>query len=306
MEYAGLRYTRWSEATRTLEFHRHYGSSPLDIADIWYDLVNDDRYLPPELKLSDKEKTEKGFKRYVIAHFWLWTYPKNACLLASRFKLCERSCRGEDVWIWIKRMAAMKSKKISMEHVDSDEHIEFLALSTDGVDFLLREEYHPTLPKDPQACSHKMKHGAAKYGIALALRRAKCVHIAGPYKGAVHDLTIFREGGLKDEVIRMNQTVRGVRKVKLCVADRGYHSDEKKHPGDNNFFSLPNGQDSKLLNNYKSRGRLRHETFNMRLKCFCALSQPFRHGFNKHKFVLEAIAVIVQYQMDNASPIYAV
>jgi hypothetical protein len=278
------RYARWSEKTRVLDFHRHFGSSPLDITDIWYDLVNDDKYLPKELRLISKEKNEKGFKRYMMVHFWLWTYPRNSSLLASRFKTCERLCRGEDIWKWIKRIAAMKAKKISMDHVDSEEHVEFLSLTTDGVDFAVREEKHPTLPMDTKACSHKMNQAAAKYGIALALRRAKCVHICGPYKGGVHDLVMFREGGLKDELLRMNQTIRGVRQVKLCVADRGYHSDPKRFPGDNELFSLPNGYDSKELNNYKSRGRLRHETFNARLKCFGALSQNFCHGF-KNKYL---------------------
>jgi hypothetical protein len=65
--------------------------------------------------------------------------------------------------------------------------------------------------------------------------------------------------------------------------------------------------DSKALGNFKSRGRLRQETFNGRLKFFRSLSDTFRHGFDKHKLVFEAIVVIIQqYQMDNGSEIYAV
>jgi hypothetical protein len=45
---------------------------------------------------------------------------------------------------------------------------------------------------------------------------------------------------------------------------------------------------------------------NGRLKCFGSLSaQAFRHGFDKHKFVFEAVVVTVQYQMDDGSPIFA-
>jgi hypothetical protein len=72
------------------------------------------------------------------------------------------------------------------------------------------------------------------------------------------------------------------------------------------LFSTPNPMDSKKLQNFKSRARLRQETFNGRLKTFCSLSALFQHGFNKHKFVVEAVVVIVQYQMDNGSPIFAV
>jgi hypothetical protein len=33
---------------------------------------------------------------------------------------------------------------------------------------------------------------------------------------------------------------------------------------------------------------------------------PTRNGFDTHKHVFEAVAVTVQYQMDNGSPIFAV
>ena len=71
-------------------------------------------------------------------------------------------------------------------------------------------------------------------------------------------------------------------------------------------LSLPNTFDAKTLNNFKSRARLRHETFNGRLKSFAILSETFRHGFDKHKFVFEAIAVTVQYQIENGSPLFDV
>ena len=38
LQFLGMRSTRWSNARRALEFHRHYGSSPLDLADQWHDL----------------------------------------------------------------------------------------------------------------------------------------------------------------------------------------------------------------------------------------------------------------------------
>ena len=186
----------------------------------------------------------------------------------------------------------------------SADHLEIIALSTDGVDFKKNEDKHPTLPRDNSACSHKMNHGAVKYEVTLAVQRAKCVHIAGPFKGGIHDMEMFRQGGLKEKLLSLNRTIRGVRQVKLCLGDGIYHS--KVDPRENELFSIPNRYDSKELNNFKSRGRLRHETLNSRLKFFNALALPFRHGFNDHKFVFEAIVVIVQYQMDNGSPIFAV
>jgi hypothetical protein len=108
---------------------------------------------------------------------------------------------------------------------------------------------------------------------------------------------------LKEKLTLLNRTVRGVRRVALCLADRGYKT---KEPDEGYLFTLPNEFDSKELNNFKSRGRLRHETFNARLKNFKCLSDTFRHGFGKHRFVFEAVVVIVQYQMDNGSPIFSV
>jgi hypothetical protein len=262
-------------------------------------------YLPKELQLSKKEKTEKGLKKYFIAMFFLWAYPKNSSMLSSRFSgVCERYCRGEHVWKWVERIAAMKAKKIVWDaNLANPKNLEIFAITTDGTDFKTHEPKHPSLPRDNTACSKKVNSAAVKYEVALAVHRAKVVHIAGPYKGGVHDLEVFRRGGLKEKLKHLNRKIRDFRRIKLCIADRGYRS---KFADEQELFSTPNSMDSKELENFKSRARLRQETFNGRLKNFCSLSAPFRHGFNKHKFVFEAVVVIVQYQMDNGSPIFAV
>ena len=91
LDYSNAKHGRWSEKTKILEFHRHYGSSPLDSADIWYDLVHDGgTYLPNELQLKAKEKNEKGFRQYMAGHTFLWMYPKNASLLSTAPGLCKR------------------------------------------------------------------------------------------------------------------------------------------------------------------------------------------------------------------------
>ena len=199
----------------------------------------------------------------------------------------------------------IEGKKIPWEDVDSGDNLRVFAISTNGVDCKLRKEKHAFLPRDNSACLHKMNSAAAKYEIALSIQRAKCVHIAGPFKGGVNDLEMFRTGGLRDKLQKVNMAICGFRRVKLNIANQGYNC-KATHPEDAKLFALPNAADSTELNKFKSRTRLGHETFNARLKFFSALSLPFRHGFAKHKFVFEAIVVIVQYQMDNGSPIYAV
>jgi hypothetical protein len=60
---------------------------PLVLAAIWYDLCHT---TIESAHLEEKDELESGFKHFMIAHFHLWTYPKNVCLLASRFNICKR------------------------------------------------------------------------------------------------------------------------------------------------------------------------------------------------------------------------
>mgnify|MGYP000167110465 CR=1 FL=1 len=83
----GLQFEGNLAAMRTQQFHPHYGSSPLDLADMWYDLTVTTILVA---ELTDKEKSEEGFKMFLAAHYFLWTYPKNSNLLASQFGICER------------------------------------------------------------------------------------------------------------------------------------------------------------------------------------------------------------------------
>jgi hypothetical protein len=132
--------------------------------------------------------------------------------------------------------------------------------------------------------SYKFNHGAVKYEISMSVFQPQCVWISGPHRGGKRDITIFREG--------LKQKIKPGGKA---IIDRGYVSSRR----DEQMLSQPDTCDSKALNNFKSRARLRQETFNGRLKFFDALSQTFWHHVDKHKLVLEAVCVIVQYQMDN-------
>jgi hypothetical protein len=111
------------------------------LADIWYGLTIGD-HLPKKLKLGDNEKN--GLKRYMMTHHWFWAYPKNSSMLASRFKCSKWSCRGEPVWKWVKRIAAMRANKIHWEHVANEEHLEIFSILDDGTDFKLQEWKHLT------------------------------------------------------------------------------------------------------------------------------------------------------------------
>jgi hypothetical protein len=294
LEIMGVRKGRKNKQALLVEFHKHYGSSPLDVADCWFDLC----YWKDEsgkTLLEEKEKSEKGFKRYLAVHYWLWCRPKNANLFASRFGVSIDYCQGKQFWLWVERIAALAKKKIKWDpRLDSSSTQKF-AISSDGVDFKLWERQHELYPYDSQAMSHKFRSCAAKYIIALSVYEPKCVFIEGPFRGGKPDLDMFRESGLMQKLIENE---------KVCIADRGFRSKVAK---EQQCFALPDYMDAGTeLYNMKSRARLRQETWNGRLKHFGSLSQTFTYGFVKHGIVLRAVAVLIQYQMDNGSPIYCV
>jgi hypothetical protein len=289
LEYcAGSQYDRCSVTTRTKQFHALYGSTPLDLADLWHDLTVTDI---EGARLSAQDKTEAGFRMFLAAHYFLWTYPKNSNILSAQFGICERHSRGEHIWKWVSKIAAMKQKKIVWDPRLDRGDSELFIVTVDGTDFRVHEKKHPTLPLDRSQYSKKFNHGALKYEIAMSVFSPKCVWISGPHCGGKHDLTIFREG-LKGKISP----------GKLVIADRGYVTSK----ADEKLLSTPDVMDSTALYNFKSRARLQHETFNGRLKFFRCLSDTFRHDLEKHKMTFEAVCVIVQYQIDNGSEIYAV
>lgn len=79
----------------------------------------------------------------------------------------------------------------------------------------------------------------------------------------------------------------------------------RDHPDEEGMFAPPSSLDPEELKVFKSRVRCRHESFNGRMKFFSILSETFRGAMEQHGDAFTAIAVIVQYQMDNCSPIYA-
>jgi hypothetical protein len=274
---------------KEFKFHKFYGSNALSLADAWYDLIVTD-LLPAHLKISAVDK-RRGLKMFFAAHFYLWNKPKNAVVFGSTFELCEKYSRGSHLWVWIKRIGAMKVMKIVWKRGLDDPRTEIYAVSADATDCRDKERKHPTLARDTGTCSKKFKHAALKYEIGLSVKTGDCVWINGPYRGGLHDQTVMREGGL------LNKLKPG----KLCIVDRGYINFKHRDK-----LSWPNPYDSKQVNNFKSRARLRHETFNGRIKFFNILKETFEHAQDLHKCVFEAVCVIVQYQMENGSPLFSV
>ena len=281
-----------SEEKKKLYFHKHFGSSPLDLADMWYDLVSTDI---PGAALTDREKTLWGFKRFMMAHYYIWSYTRNAEMLATAFMMNERYCRGRHLWDWIGKIAALKEKKIKWPDNLSSNDPDLFLISIDGTDLKTYEPKHPTMPIDKGMASNKFGNKAAwKYEVALLVHEPKVVWISGPHRGGKSDLTIWREG-LKLKLAQLPGSMASV--------DLGYRTSEQDEV---DLLAWPNSLDAWDSRDYKSRIRCRQETFFGRIKKFRILSETFRHTKEKHKDAFEAVCVTVQYQMDNGSPIYHV
>ena len=189
------------------------------------------------------------------------------------------------------KIGALKAAKIGWDASLDDPDTETNIITVDGTDFRTWEVKHPLYNQDKAQCSQKHNHAAKKFEIGLSIFRSQVVWISGPYPGGKHDMDIFREG-LKHMIAP----------GKFVIADRGYQTSRE----DEQMLCIPNHLDSKELYSFKSRARLRHETFNGRVHAFKSMSDTFRHGEIKHKHVFEAVVVTVQYQMDNGEEIFAV
>lgn len=214
----GLGYARMTEAEQASKgvpccvklFTALYGSKPIVVADMWGNLCS--TQIPGAL-LTASEKTHHGFKLFLMANYFLWTYPRNARLMEVHFgPIPEKDTRGEPFWKWIKKIQAMLPTKIHWLPRLDDPNCETFIVSIDGTDCRTNEpRNHPLFNIDKRMYSDKFHHAAWKYEIAVALYEDKIVWVNGPFKGGTHDLTMLREGGLLNKIQpgKMGFTNRG-------------------------------------------------------------------------------------------------
>lgn len=281
---------KMSNTSKETQFHAHYGLTPPIVAQVWNDLCTLD---VEGATIPVNERNPSGFHMYLAAHFYMWNKPRNAKVLASRFQIAESRAQGQSLWKWIKRMAALKAVKIVWDQALDDQDSEVFIVSLDGVDFPTRQEKHETLPRDPQMYSHKSNGPAWKYEIALCVFRDSIVHASGPEKASVHDLTMFRNNGLKEKML----TLPG----KMIIADKGYKTTE---PDEIGVFSIPNPMDNEDVGEFKARVRLRQETINARMKTYAILKHGFELTRAQHEACFYAVLVLQQYKIENGSTLY--
>ncbi len=141
--------------------------------------------------------------------------------------------------------------------------------------------------------SHKHKQAGLTYEIAVCIHHNAIAFMSGPFPASVSDKMIFdRPGGLASK-LKDHQKV---------VADQGYVGTEKA--------ATRNEFDSPEVKKFKGRAKARQETINARLKAFGVLNQNFRTPgklrLPRHKACMEACCVIVQYELENNSPLFEI
>ena len=240
--------------------------------------------------LDPKEKGEKGAKYLLMAHHFLWVYPKNAELLASRFGVCSKLASGKSLMRWLTRIVALRASKIVWPDAFEENNSEVFLITVDTTDFKTWEKKHPRFNIDRSYYSKKHNHGGLKYEIGVSVFRDKIVWAKGPFKATQNDLTIWRyaKGG---ELLR-NKVPMG----KYTIADLGYRMQEGVH--EVAIIAHPNSKDALPLKKFKSLARCRTEDVNGRIKNYGSMFQEFTHSTNVHEACFYAVLVTVQYCLD--------
>ena len=223
---------------------------------------------------------------FLVAHYFLWNYTRNADQLGDTFGICEYYARGAPLWVWIKHVAGLEKRVIFWPKELDASSTEVNAISIDGTDKKDWERKHETLPYNRKNYTQKHAHGGLKYQVTLAAHQPRCVHIFGPERGGIGDKEMLTKSGI----------LTRLKTGKLAVADRGYINKEFGEK-----VSWPNDQDTKEANNLKSRIRLRHETFNGKICFYASMSQTWRHTKEQHGLAFRAVVVTIQYALDNGS-----
>ena len=96
LEFIGIdRHRQQTMSHKSLNeaFNAHYGSSAADLSQIWFDLQTT---TIDGLALTALERRQ--FKMFMAANYFLWTNPKNALLLSSRFDISTRQIHSNNFW----------------------------------------------------------------------------------------------------------------------------------------------------------------------------------------------------------------
>lgn len=150
-------------------------------------------------------------------------------------------------------------------------------MTVDGTDFLIEEPAH----FNKKWYSHKFKGPGLRYEIGVCIQTGWLVWVHGPFPcGRYNDIKIFCRH--LQGLLEPNERV---------VADGGYRD------ADEETTETPSGYNT--YDQYmKSMARARHETLNRRFKQYKILGSRYRGEIVDHKYIMLAIANIVQLDVE--------
>ena len=118
------------------------------------------------------------------------------------------------------------------------------------------------------------------------------------FSASASESVTFNGGRKKDKQKDPNCLANKIPDGKKVLADSGLKGSEKA--------STRVAGNSHKMKHFRKRAQGRQESLFKRFKTFGILEQRFRHDYELHKMVLDAVAVIVQYDMENGHPLFDV
>ena len=246
--------------------------------------------------LQSKQISKPNPSHLIFTLYFLKKYPTAIEFTARTGDGTEKTVLKR-AWKYINAIQALKERKIQWifgngNGNNNNNNNSFFLLSVDGVHCQIHE---PRTQPSSAWYSEKFNKPGLAYEIGLAIYQSKIVWTSGPFPAGQNDNIIFQKpNGLKSKIPNGS----------LAIGDQGYRGHPEK-------VSTRNDYNSRDLKVFKNRVRARHETVNSRLKAFGILNQVFRTKsvearMIKHKAAFEACLVLVQYEMDNGSPLFKV
>ena len=304
LDLVGVDTGRIGDTAKETKFRAHFGSNPQVYRNMYEDLLGH--------KIIDSPN-DLPLTTLLMVIFWLCHYPTEH-LQSSRFGMCNETCRK---WNWhvVRLLHELFEIKIRWPARFSNANYHQHIIGVDGIHCLTKEKQTDTRPYNRLDFSHK--HGCASftYEVGCAVWMQRCVWVNGPFPAGTSDLQMFRmqdgEGrSISDRCpARWRRTPATSLKAtipvgKKAIADHGLRAETEK-------VAVSRSTDSERVRNLKARVKAREENFNGRLKNFAVLDHKFRHGAGddgpeKHGLCFRAVVCIVQYQLENGSPLFNV
>ena len=280
----GQERQRCREMLNIRRFRAHYGVSPKAIAALVHDMKHHQNF-PVDIT------------HLFMALAWLRIYETEE-LMAGRWGYGEQYCR-DNVKEYVLRIQSLKPVKISFRNISRKS-----TFAPVDVVHIRTQEF--TCDPNSKWWSHKSNGPAVAWEAVTDPVEGKIAWINGPEPPTLSDIKFLRggEAGKKNEWKKTslyNKLPAGLR----LVGDSAYDGQPDK------VSTTKDAHDSKTKKLFARMKSLQESVFK-RMKDFKVLRDAFRHGkgtqdkLEKIKMVFEAVAVLVEYDIENGHPLFEV